>query len=697
MPILSGLATGVKSYGFTARPEEEETDEYFYRTSLLLNGDGTDGAQNNTFLDSSSNGHTITPYGTPIQGTFNPQSVGWSLYVNNTQTSWPANCWSGLSGSTFTAEYWFRPFAQGGIYGGTIFGINKSGRTDSVFLYHGSGGHVGITTAGSSVFTSFGTTDPIPLNQWTHVAITVQGTSGSATGKIYINGVLVKTQLNMNTGIPDLGVGSFTGTRGDGSQYALYGDLSSLRIIKDQVLYTGDFTPPTGPLTADSVGTSGDNVAESITGTVHFLTYRDSTIINLGTTGSSTGNASVLKQIYPIPLDGGYDESTHGGSAFVDGTGLNYLTFPWSAFPTAKENFSIDFWLYYTVAGTSQGIMGYRPAANDNWQIYNGYPNAGIYLLFNDTTLQVGVNRTVAVNQWTHYAWTRSGSTFKAYINGELVDTKTNDLDVTKSSYTTGYIFWHGINASVPGDRSSKDVYMSGLRIRKGVVEDFTNNVPTAPPTSDANTSLLLNFTDAGVKDLTGRLNFITVGDCQVDTAVKKYGTGSIKCDGTGDLLRLNSSVQGTAFGQGDFTVEFWLYFNIAQYAVLFDQRPSPAATQGLYPTIGYDPANGYLAYFTNSGYRIQSNAALSDSTWYHIALSKASGSTRLFVDGTQVGSTYADTNNYISGGIIIGGRADLSQAQLDGFIDDFRITSGVGRYTADFDPPTKALPKIPV
>lgn len=692
MPILSGLATGVKSYGFTARPEEEETDEYFYRTSLLLNGDGTDGAQNNTFLDSSSNGHTITPYGTPIQGTFNPQSVGWSLYVNNTQTSWPANCWSGLSGSTFTAEYWFRPFAQGGIYGGTIFGINKSGRTDSVFMYHGSGGQVGITTAGSSVFTSFGTTDPIPLNQWTHVAFTIQGTSGSATGKIYINGVLVKTQLNMNTGIPDLGVGSFTGTRGDGTQYALYGDLSSLRIIKDQVLYTGNFTPPIGPLTADSVGTSGDNVAESITGTVHFLTYRDSTIINLGTTGSSTGNASVLKQIYPIPLDGGYDESTHGGSAFVDGTGLNYLTFPWSAFPTAKENFSIDFWLYYTVAGTTQAVMGYRPAANDNWQIYNGYPNAGIYLLFNDTTLQVGVNRTVAVGQWTHYAWTRSGSTFKAYINGELVDTKTNDLDVTKP-YTTGYVFWHGINASVPGDRGAKNVYMSGLRIRKGVVEDFTNNVPTAPPTSDANTSLLLNFTDAGIKDLTGQNNIQTVDNAQIDTTTKKYGTGSMEFDGNGDYLVLPANDNLNFGANENFTIEFWIYpqSSVASIGIM-----GTSSTTGI-----YTDSSGYI-YLHNGSVYINPNTAnyLTLNTWQHIAIVRSGGNNVAFYKDGVASGAYSGTFDVEAlnlSGLNIGRRVTPSQIFFTGFIDDLRITKSVARYTADFDPPTKALPKIPV
>jgi len=40
-----------------------ETDPNFKQTVLLLHGDGTNGAQNNTFLDSSTNNFTITRNG----------------------------------------------------------------------------------------------------------------------------------------------------------------------------------------------------------------------------------------------------------------------------------------------------------------------------------------------------------------------------------------------------------------------------------------------------------------------------------------------------------------------------------------------------------------------------------------------------------------------------------------------------------
>jgi hypothetical protein len=51
------------------------TDPFFNQTTLLLHGDGTNGAQNNTFLDSSSNTFTITRNGNTTQGTFSPFSL----------------------------------------------------------------------------------------------------------------------------------------------------------------------------------------------------------------------------------------------------------------------------------------------------------------------------------------------------------------------------------------------------------------------------------------------------------------------------------------------------------------------------------------------------------------------------------------------------------------------------------------------
>ena len=61
------------------------SDPYFKNTVLLLNGDGTNNANNNTFIDSSTNNYTLTRAGTPTQGSFSPHSpTGWSNYFDGT-------------------------------------------------------------------------------------------------------------------------------------------------------------------------------------------------------------------------------------------------------------------------------------------------------------------------------------------------------------------------------------------------------------------------------------------------------------------------------------------------------------------------------------------------------------------------------------------------------------------------------------
>ena len=45
-------------------------DPQFNYVTMLLHGDGTNGAQNNTFLDSSTNNFTVTRNGKTTQGSF---------------------------------------------------------------------------------------------------------------------------------------------------------------------------------------------------------------------------------------------------------------------------------------------------------------------------------------------------------------------------------------------------------------------------------------------------------------------------------------------------------------------------------------------------------------------------------------------------------------------------------------------------
>jgi hypothetical protein len=169
-----------------------------------------------------------------------------------------------------------------------------------------------------------------------------------------------------------------------------------------------------------------------------------------------------------------------------------------------------------------------------------------------------------------------------------------------------------------------------------------------------------------------------TVGNAQVSTTQSKWGGGSMYFDGTDDKLTARTSSE-LAFGTGDFTIEFWLRVNTLRTTYVYDGAGDGGVSAR--PLI-YFISNGTLYYSTNNG-GIQiatSSGALQTNTWYHILVSRSGTSTRMFINGTQVGSTATDSTNYLAPITLlgIGGDAALNSNLLDGYISDLRVLKGV-------------------
>ena len=212
---------------------------------------------------------------------------------------------------------------------------------------------------------------------------------------------------------------------------------------------------------------------------------------------------------------------------------------------------------------------------------------------------------------------------------------------------------------------------------------------PTDP--DFANVSLLLhgdgtNGSTTIVDSSSSPKTLTAFGNAQISTAQSKFGGSSIAFDGSGDYL-VSASNTDFAFGTGDFTIELWLYVFFPERSnILVDLRTSVSQ---IVPTIFIE--NNAVSYVVSNFKRITLAFGLRN-TWVHLALARSQGLTRLFINGTQSGSTYTDSNNYIQSPVYIGARWDAS-ASTAGYIDDLRITKGVARYTANFTPPTAPFP----
>jgi len=206
-------------------------------------------------------------------------------------------------------------------------------------------------------------------------------------------------------------------------------------------------------------------------------------------------------------------------------------------------------------------------------------------------------------------------------------------------------------------------------------------------------TKLLLPFDGANgattTSDLSDNNHSVTfAGNAQISTSLSKFGGSSCYLDGSGDYISTPSS-SAFEFGTADFTIEFWARRTGAgSYPYIFDCRP--AGANAVLITIYLDHANSYVPHvYINNAVRITSTASMSVDTWYHIALVRSSGTTTLYMNGSSVGS-FSDSFSYIAAPFRLGAYSNGGYG-FTGYVDDFRTTKGIARYTSSFTPPTTA------
>ena len=191
-------------------------------------------------------------------------------------------------------------------------------------------------------------------------------------------------------------------------------------------------------------------------------------------------------------------------------------------------------------------------------------------------------------------------------------------------------------------------------------------------------------FTDSSSNNHT-----LTVkGDAQISTAQSKFGGSSMYFDGNGDYLTVSDS--SLALGTGEYTIELWVY--ILSATSLEAMASCGTSAGGSWQLrFGSSSVGGRQIDF-RVGTVTRLSTTISFNTWHHLAVTRDSSNTgRMFLNGTiEDSSTF--TNNHSQDALKIGVNRSVS-SYFDGYIDDFRITKGVARYTSNFTPPTAPFP----
>lgn len=204
-----------------------------------------------------------------------------------------------------------------------------------------------------------------------------------------------------------------------------------------------------------------------------------------------------------------------------------------------------------------------------------------------------------------------------------------------------------------------------------------------------SNVVLAMHMDDASLSDMKGHPVTLAGGMTRSATQ-SKFGGYSAYFDGTDDYLALPEA--DFTFGTGDFTIDFFVYVDgSVNQRFLVDFRPEN--TNGAYPSLSMTTTNG-LNFWHSATVMITGAQVIADG-WHHVELSRASGVTKMFVDGTQDGSSYTDATSYGCGASrprIGSGGYYTPELLFKGYIEDLRITKGVARHTANFTPPAAAF-----
>lgn len=220
----------------------------------------------------------------------------------------------------------------------------------------------------------------------------------------------------------------------------------------------------------------------------------------------------------------------------------------------------------------------------------------------------------------------------------------------------------------------------------------------------DQYTKTLLHFngsdTSTTFTDETGKV-WSRGGTAQLDTGQYKFGGSSLLLDGDSDYISTPDH-EDFNVGSGDFTIDMWIKRasdSPTMIEILCGQSLSSKTNQRWLFYI----RNGTLAFlvYNVSGYIISyvhgsTGTPLANTNWNHVCVERigtSAGCIHLWVNGSELALTinndigsYAVTN--FSYPFVIG-RSDSTSEQYyySGWIDEFRFSKGIARWTENFIP----------
>ena len=485
-----------------------------------------------------------------------------------------------------------------------------------------------------------------PSDGWTHIAITRSG----STIKIFKNGVQAGSTATYSGefkfGTGETWIGAITMSTGSTPE-TYDGKISNLRVIKGTALYTSNFTAPTAELTS------------------------------VANTKLLCCNNSVMKTATVTPEEiAVHGDPYSSGGPFTASDGEGGMI--WSK----GRNSSIDFVLMDSERGidklmfTNGTWSQEAAAANDKANTFRSFDNNGYTIGTTGYLNQSGID----YNSWT---WRKQKGFF--------------DIVTYSGDSTSSRDIAHNLGC-IPGVIILKRLDVDG---------GWQVYHRDLPDTSNSAWSKILRLdTDAIQQDAycLGSNSYHTSSTFRIgnDNSINTSGglyvaylfaggestaatARSVAFNGSSDYLSL-ASTSDFAFGTGDFTLEAWAKpnnYTSAQY--IFSLGDGDNFSCGI-------TNNEWFYYSHSTGIKYGGRPLVKQ--WTHFAVSRSSGTSKLFINGV-LKQTWSDSVNFSDSSAAIGRHKASANYHWNGNLSNVRVVKGTGVYTSSFRPPTKPLTNI--
>lgn len=651
-------------------------------------------ATNNSVITNSNSAYTVAA------SPFALSSWSCSFATVGNYVLIPSNSATAFTNNNFTIEFWYYAYLPTENVVRPIYTNYTTFGTNSIYIgkHTNTSGKMAVYIGTINTISPI-LSDPVAMTSgWNHWAITRNNNTytlfkNGLSASTYTHGTSISTTPATNVG--------YIGTAGDSTATTIAnGAVSNFRIVNGACLYTTAFTPSATSLT---------NISNTVLLTLQNSCAKDNSSNKLALTGIN------YKPVDISPFDVPYSQSTHAGSVFFQLS--SNLQIPASTYTDIAANpFTLEFWFKTLTAKRNAVLFSNR-----------NVDGSGLCITANRTIPKYGTG-TVASSgiaydpQFDHYSF--GNATTYGYVEIPCganfnTTTSTSDFCIQLDFYCTSF----GL--------SNVTKVIFGRRV-------VSSDVDLMLYTSSNTTSLQINVPNESGSGYRVQ-NFNTGHTISLYTwtslaLVRSGGTIRVYKNGVGGNT-LNINPDGGIWDNNGNNIYLFAAYKTAQasHAIGSIRNFNMHWSNVIESKADCDPTNLFSlrGNFTYSSYNgtsenidnvidvyngttlvhTASNYNHNNFAWHHLALTRDSNGSRLFIDGLQQDATNASqatTNLNSSPNIFSIGKPLITTGTrsggtycpyyfdyYDGYISNFRYVAGTSLYTSNFSPSAMPLTNI--